>query len=383
MTPSARSATTADSARAPGAFAGERLQNGGTYMPVINDQLEILGAAYGLADVAAKVRKSVNQGAMPNTLSVRADNATFGDSWPGFPKTLTIVCRYGPDGAPVTKAVRENETLTLGQADYDASRAGASTAPPNKSDRLTVWGASYGPADVTAALRSRIASDQALHFTADNATFGDSWPGVRKTCVTVSSYQCCGLVTDIVIETAASSTMPGNDLQILGAAYGKADVTAAVSGAVDRRANPNTLAVTADNATFGDSWPGVPKTLTIVFRFGSDGAPGVRTAREGERVLLDAADEAASRKGQSPQIAVPGFLTLWGATYGPKDVTDAAGGYCGPDQILAFAADNVTFGDSWPGVRKACVLVSSYYPQPAAVTIVEEGGAVVLKPPAL
>jgi len=351
-------------------------------MPIINDQLEILGAAYGLADVASQVRKAVNQSVSPNTLSIRADNATFGDSWPGFAKTLSVVCRYGSDGAAVVKAAREGETLTLGQAEYDASRAGASTAP-GVAGRLTIWGATYGPADATGALRSRIGGGQALDFTADNATFGDSWPGVRKTCVTVSSYQGSGLVTDIVIETAASSIVPGDDLQVLGAAYGRADVTAAVAGAIDRRADPNGLDIGADNGTFGDSWPGVPKTLTVVFRFGSDGAPAVKTAREGGRLAIGPEDHAKSRAGTSPFCCCAGFLTIWGASYGPADITDAVGAGLASDQKLAFTADNATFGDSWPGVRKGCVLVSSYYPQPPMVAIVEEGGTIALAPPAL
>jgi len=348
-------------------------------MPVINDQLEILGAAYGLADVAQRVRTAVNQTAMPNTLSIGANNGTFGDSWPGVPKTLTVVARFGADGAPVVKAVREGETLTLGRAEYDASRAGASTAP-GVSGRLTIFGASYGPADVTAALRSRVGSDQALNFTADNATFGDSWPGVPKTCVVVSSYQGSGPVTDIVLESTASSTMPGADLQILGAGYGRADVTAAVARAVNRQADPNMLDIGADNGTFGDSWPGVPKTLTIVFRFGSDGAPAVKTAREGTRLTIGAEDHARSRSGTSPECCCAGFLTLWGASYGPADVTKVLAPQLGSNQKLAFTANNPTFGDSWPGVPKSCVVVSSYYPRPPAVTIVQENAAVALQP---
>lgn len=352
-------------------------------MPVINDQLEILGAAYGLADVAAKVRAAVNQTVMPNTLSIRADNPTFGDSWPGVRKTLTVVCRYGSDGGPVVKAVREGETLTLGQAEYDASRAAASTRPPSAGGKLTVWGATYGPAEVTRALVSRVGTDQALSFTADNATFGDTWPGVRKTCVVVSSYPGSPPVTDIVTETTPISTVPGVDLQILGAAYGRADVTAAVSGAINRAADPNTLDIGADNATFGDRWPGVPKTLTVVFRFGSDGAPAVKVAREGTRLTIGADEFAASRKEVSPEIASAGFLTVWGASYGSADVTDKVSAYLGSDQTLAFTAANGTFGDPWPGVRKTCVVVASYYPRPPSVTIVEEGGAVALRPSAV
>ena len=233
---------------------------------------------------------------------------------------------------------------------------------------------------MTAALRARVGGDQALNFTADNATFGDSWPGVPKTCVIVSSYQGSGAVTDIVLETRASSTMPGADLQILGAGYGRADVTAAVARAVDRQADPNTLDIAAVNGTFGDSWPGVPKTLTVVFRFGSDGAPAVRTAREGTRLTIGAEDHAKSRAGTSPETCCPNYLTLWGASYGPADVTDAAAAGLSSDQKLAFTADNATFGDSWPGVPKSCVVVSSYYPRPPSVAVVTEGQPVALQP---
>jgi hypothetical protein len=351
-------------------------------MPIINDQLEIFGAAYGLADVAARVRAAVDQTVMPNTLSIRADNGTFGDSWPMNRKTLTVVFRYGSDGGALVKAVREGETLTLGQADYDASRAAASTAP-GVSGRLTILGASYGPADVTAALRRQIGGDQSLAFTADNATFGDSWPGVRKACVVVYYYQGDGPQTDIVIETAAGSAMPGHDLQILGAAYGLADVTAKVAAAVSRQADPETLDIGADNQTFGDGWPNVPKTLTVVFRYGSDGASAVKTAREGTRLSIGAADHAASRGKPSTETPVPGYLTVWGASYGPADVTGKVSSVIGSDQTVALTADNATFGDSWSGVPKACVLVSSYYPQPPRVTIVQENAPVALQRPAL
>jgi hypothetical protein len=351
-------------------------------MPIINDQLEILGAAYGLADVAARVRQAVDQSVMPNTLSIRADNGTFGDSWPWHPKTLTVVFRYGSDGAALVKAVREGETLTLGQADYDTSRAGASIRP-GVAGRLTIYGASYGPADVTAALRRQIGGDQSLSYTADNAAFGDSWPGVRKTCVVVYSYQGDGPQTEIVIETGAGATMPGHDLQILGAAYGRADATAKVAAAVARQADPETLDIGADNETFGDGWPGVPKSLTVVFRYGSDGAPAVKTAREGTRLSIGADDHAASRRKPSTETCVPGYLTIWGASYGPADVTTKASSGVGSDQTLALTANNETFGDSWFGVPKACVLVSSYYPQAPSVTIVQEGGPLILQPPAL
>jgi hypothetical protein len=349
-------------------------------MTMLNDQLQILGAVYGRANVTAQLVGAIDWGAMPNTVSIGANNATFGDSWPGVQKTLTVVFRYGADGAALVKSAREGETLTLGMSDYTASRNGASTAPPTGGPVLTVWGASYGPADVTSVLRGRIGAGQALAFTADNATFGDSWPGVPKGCVVVSSYSCCPIETEVIVENAVYGSEPSTALEILGAAYGLADATARAAQAVDRNADPDTLALTADNGTFGDSWPGFPKTLTVVYRYGSDGAPGVKVAREGEALSIGAADQLASRIGASTATGVPGTLTVYGASYGPANVTAAVSGWTGSDQVLSFTADNATFGDSWPGVRKTCVLVSAYDGQAPGVTIVEEGSACVKRP---
>jgi hypothetical protein len=349
-------------------------------MGILDNQLDILGAAYGLRDVRSQVAKAVNAAVMPNSLSIAATNQTFGDSWPGVPKTLTIVFRFGSDGRVLVKTAREGETLSLGAGDYQASREGASIAPPTGGDKLIVWGASYGPADVTAKVRSAVGADQTLQFAADNATFGDSWPGVPKTCVVVTSYRGTPLLTQILTEGSSCSALPGEDLQILGAAYGKRDVTAVVAGRIDRRADPNTLSIAADNATFGDSWPGVPKTLTVVFRYGSDGAPAVKTAREGQPLAIGEAERAASRRNASCVCPAPGLLTVFGASYGPAVATDQVNGRIGSDQKLAFTADNAMFGDSWPGVPKTCVLVSAYGGAPARTAIVQEGSPVALQP---
>jgi hypothetical protein len=174
-----------------------------------------------------------------------------------------------------------------------------------------------------------------------------------------------------------------DQLEILGAAYGLADVAARVRAAVDQTVMPNTLSIRADNGTFGDSWPMNRKTLTVVFRYGSDGASAVKTAREGTRLSIGAADHAASRGKPSTETPVPGYLTVWGASYGPADVTGKVSSCIASDQTVAFTADNATFGDSWSGVPKACVLVSSYYPQPPRVTIVQENAPVALQRPAL
>ena len=350
-------------------------------MSTFNNSLEILGAAYGLRDVSQQVGRAVRRarGGL-DTLSIRADNATFGDSWPWVPKTLTVVYRYGPNGGPGVKVVREGETLTIGQSEYDASRDSASGPPTSGGNPLTIWGASYGPADVTAKVRAQAGGSEDLALTADNATYGDSWPGVQKALVVVYSHPRRPLTTAIVHENVPLNVVAEDELQILGAFYGKAAVTDRAAAAIDRNAKPQTLTITADNGTFGDTWPWVPKTLTIVYRYGSDGAALVKTVREGEMVTIGAAEQKESRAGVLGVPVPYGELTVFGASYGPADVTDRVSALAAADPNLSFTANNELFGDSWPGVPKMCAVVWGYEGRPWQTGLVQEGSALSLRP---
>lgn len=74
--------------------------------------LTILGAAYGPNDVTEKVQSLVNeQGGC--TLSVTADNGTFGNPWKSHRKSLVIVSRYGSN-EPRVHAVHQKEGIHLG-----------------------------------------------------------------------------------------------------------------------------------------------------------------------------------------------------------------------------------------------------------------------------
>ena len=66
--------------------------------------VQILGAAYGLADVTRKVR-SLYDG---NQKSIQANNAVLGDSWPGTVKSFSVT--FATDQ---TKVVPENNRLSL------------------------------------------------------------------------------------------------------------------------------------------------------------------------------------------------------------------------------------------------------------------------------
>lgn len=217
--------------------------------------LWILGAAYGPGDVTDQVRDRVRD----NALRVRAENDVFGDPWPRVVKTLAIVYRYGSQ-APRTLVVKEKEEASIAPP---SGQAGA-----RDDGELSILGAAYGPADVTGIVSSLIRRN-ALRVRADNATFGDAWPEHPKSLVVVYRYRGLDPRTLTLKEGEEGAIVPphGPSLRVLGAAYGPADVTEKVRSLV----RGGGLQVSADNATFGDSWHGVPKTLTLVYS--RDGSP--------------------------------------------------------------------------------------------------------------
>ena len=141
-------------------------------------------------------------------------------------------------------------------------------------------GAVYGREYVTNLMNSKVTQSQTLSNVApSNSVFGDSWPGVHKTLTVVYKHE--GYDPNIVIVrehgslnlnipsrsrgSNAESTYSGNNLRIIGAAYGLADVTYHVQSMVRN----NRLDVSASNSVFGDTYGGVRKTLVVVYRFGN------------------------------------------------------------------------------------------------------------------
>ena len=57
---------------------------------IASPPMTILGAAYGLVDVTTKVCALVKN----HSLTVTANNDTFGDGWHGIEKTLVIAYHY-------------------------------------------------------------------------------------------------------------------------------------------------------------------------------------------------------------------------------------------------------------------------------------------------
>ena len=144
-------------------------------------------------------------------------------------------------------------------------------------------GAAYGTRDVTNDLRHRVTSSGQLTAKPSNSVFGDPWKGVKKTLVVVYKHSCSPPRVAIAREhydhqlnIAAKPLNYYNcfhehysryGLNIVGAAYGLSDVTNKVRSMVHH----NRLSVRASNHIFGDSYPGVRKTLVVVYRYGYGG----------------------------------------------------------------------------------------------------------------
>lgn len=234
--------------------------------------LIILGASYGRTDVTNKVRSLIAN----DQLAVTANNQTFGDGWPGVQKTLAVIYRYS-DQAPRTLVLTEGQSGSI-------ARVGGPEAWHNGVEgEMNVLGAAYGRTDVTNMIKL-LAAGNGLAFSANNATFGDTWPNVQKTLTLVYEYSNGNPVMMIVTENAPIMITP--PLTILGATYGQADVTPKVRAAVQYDA----LVLAATNATFGDSWPNVQKALTVVYQY-VPGDARVKLVVEGSTMTINTSNK--------------------------------------------------------------------------------------------
>mgnify|MGYP002803993098 FL=1 len=227
-------------------------------------KLNILGAAYGLANVTSKAQSLVTSNQEFDQL---ASNEVWGDSWYGQPKTLVVVY--------------ECNKLYFVDIAVEHDRVHFIASPP-----LTILGAAYGLQCVTEKVK-KLVHHRSFEATANNATFEDGWPET-KTLVIVYQYgeEQPSVATAKETEKLVfryskkgnfyGSTNP-NTLTILGAAYGPSDVTEKVQSLVK---DGSTLEVKASNDVFGDTWSGQLKSLVTVYRYGR-GAPQMQVVHEG------------------------------------------------------------------------------------------------------
>ena len=142
------------------------------------------------------------------------------------------------------------------------------------SPALRILGASYGPADRTEKVISLV-RNAALEVVADDETFGDPWPHATKTLVVVYQYgeekpvvavATQGSKMNIIYKPGSGYLPPADptNLNILGAAYGRGEVTDKVKKLI----KGNELDFTANDSTLGDTWPHVTKSFTLVYQYG-------------------------------------------------------------------------------------------------------------------
>ena len=141
--------------------------------------LTILGAAYGLQNVTDQVQ-NITDVTGGTSVTVKASNDVFGDTWKGNTKSLVIVYQYS--GEAGTRIAKEGEEITIhaDQSMAQASQSQTSTVPT----ALNVLGAAYGADDVTEATKKLVVGTS-LEITPDNDIFPETWKGVTKSFVGV------------------------------------------------------------------------------------------------------------------------------------------------------------------------------------------------------
>lgn len=153
------------------------------------------------------------------------------------------------------------------------------------------------------------------------------------------------------------------ELRILGAAYGRADVTKRLNSRVTRRQK---LRVSASNRVFGDPWRGVKKTLVVVYQH-EGYLPRIRIVREHRTLTI-----GQRLMGRNLRTQPGRNLRIVGAAYGLVDVTHKVQSLVRNNRLRVAARNNV-FGDTWRGVRKSLVVVYRYKNGAYRTKIVTEG----------
>ena len=254
-----------------------------------------------------------------------------------------------------------------------------------QSAELIIYGAAYGPEDVTAKVRS-FRKDQKLDFTVSYHIFGgDPWPGIAKTFVVVYRYAACEVNTQIYVEgqqclinpppqsssapiakgrfdssnleaiqQATSKQTENSDMKlvILGAVYGNKNVTQLANGKLSANGEFDQY---ASDEIWGDGWPGINKTLVVVYEY--DGLQMLDVVKQNEHIHF---------------IASPP-MTILGAAYGLADVTTKVSALV-KNRSLRVTANSDTFKDSWPGVYKTLVINYQYGQQMPMVKTVKQNG---------
>lgn len=231
---------------------------------------------------------------------------------------------------------------------------------------LIIYGAAFGRSDVTGKVKSLVRHNR-LNVQVDISLFGDTWNDVRKVITVVYQYLHHGSQPQImtavegsslVIDPSSckrSSPVPSTALKILGAAYGLKDVTDKARSLVAcNKQGLNEFKVIAENSVWGDGWRGHRKSLVVVYE--AYGVIKVVVTPESDRMHF---------------VAYPS-LTILGAAYGLRTVTDIVAEFIDDNHNLNGIANNKAFGDTWKGITKSFMAVCQYGNQIPVVVAVRE-----------
>ena len=180
------------------------------------------------------------------------------------------------------KLYGDSNAFQEGKNDANIETKGCSEEVNANDGKLIIYAAVYGLADVTDIARNKINhKTQSLTIQAINSIFSDSWGGIKKTLIIVWGIRRNGqndkIKTTIIREGESvtineknfkSKFIPRNDygkLNVLSAVYGLQDH----SEMVQSKVKATNLNIKASNGVFGDSWPGIKKSLVVVYRIGA------------------------------------------------------------------------------------------------------------------
>jgi len=300
------------------------------------EYLKILGAVYGQANITKRVRSMIYQ----NSLQIRADPQFFGESMYGNPKSLVIVYQYG-NFKPCVAILKDHDSTFISPNNMNQEHWN----PPTKGMKLAA--AVYGLQDITEPVSHKLSyTTGPIEFTVEDQLFGDGWPGVRKTLVVVYLDEWNFPIVK-VWEEGQHVKIGGEELKILGAAYGKTDVTRVVRKMMIN----DTVKAAVNSNVFQDSWQAASKTLVVVYQHGNN-KPEVAIARDGENFEI-------SPKNYHPQqwSFYNGQMKILGAVYGCKSVTDIVAPQVNNNYLNIQVNNQNLGGDNWPGVQKSLVLI--------------------------
>ncbi len=341
---------------------------------------EILGAAWGTADVTKKVWSLVNK----DGLKVKADNATFGpDPMRGYLKALVVWYRY-PGAKPRLLTAVENTTMkievlpkhqeeqaTMLSADWQAIISNTSSRNPCNRKSITILGAAWGIEDVTEVARSSLLNGNTrFEKLATNEALGkDCWHSVLKVRVLVVVYQYSDIpMMSIVKEKETMCFMISPPLFILGAAYGHEVVTNEVQSLVKQHQLTLTPANDLSKPTLLNF-----KSLVMVYQFGSEQPQLFIGDQSGVCIRY----ESQTMKEDEDVVVDPSQLVILGAAYGLRDVTRKVQLTVLNKHELEITNINDTtmdtLADAWRWYNKTLVVIYRYGTGPPMVTIKKTG----------